>query len=149
MTLKTNRLRDAITFALTVSVVAASGAGTAFAQDSNDGEKATEQLDRIEITGSRIRQVDAETAAPVVTITRAEIEKQGFQSVSDILQNISAMGAPPLTRAQPLSAGEAAGGTFISLRNLGAQRTVVWASPPQAWPTPRPYRRLRWSVSKF
>ena len=125
MTLKTNRLRDAITFALTVSVVAAAGAGAAFAQDRNDGEEATEQLDRIEITGSRIRQVDAETAAPVVTITRAEIEKQGFQSVSDILQNISAMGAPPLTRAQPLSAGEAAGGTFISLRNLGAQRTLV------------------------
>jgi iron complex outermembrane recepter protein len=125
MILRTNRLRDAIAFALTVSVVAVAGTGSAFAQDTKDADDATQQLDRIEVTGSRIRQIDSETAAPVVTITRAEIEKQGFQSVSDILQNISAMGAPPLTRAQPLSAGEAAGGTFISLRNLGAQRTLV------------------------
>ncbi len=125
MVLKTNRLRDAIAYALTASVVAVAGTGTAFAQAKNDNADATQDLDRIEITGSRIKQIDAETAAPVVTITRAEIEQQGFQSVSDILQNISAMGAPPLTRAQPLSAGEAAGGTFISLRNLGAQRTLV------------------------
>jgi iron complex outermembrane receptor protein len=69
--------------------------------------------------------VDTETAQPVLTITRADIEKQGFQSVADILQNISATGAPPISRAQPLSSGENVGGTFISLRNLGAQRTLV------------------------
>ena len=30
-----------------------------------------------------------------------------------------------LSRASPLSSGESAGGTFISLRNLGAARTLV------------------------
>lgn len=124
MALKTYRLQDAIRSALAVSAIAAIGTGQAFAQASDPSDD-VEELERIEITGTRIRQVDVETAAPVLTITRAEIEKQGFQSVSDILQNISAMGAPPLTRAQPLSAGEVAGGTFISLRNLGAQRTLV------------------------
>ncbi len=124
MALKTHRLRDAICFALAAGAIVAVGAGNAFAQTTEPSGKA-EELERIEVTGTRIRQVDVETAAPVLTITRAEIEKQGFQSVSDILQNISAMGAPPLTRAQPLSAGEVAGGTFISLRNLGAQRTLV------------------------
>jgi iron complex outermembrane recepter protein len=124
MALKTHRLRDAICFALAAGAIVAVGAGNAFAQSSEPSDK-PEELERIEITGTRIRQVDVETAAPVLIITRAEIDKQGFQSVADILQNISAMGAPPLTRAQPLSAGEAAGGTFISLRNLGAQRTLV------------------------
>jgi iron complex outermembrane receptor protein len=124
MALKTHRLRDAICFALAAGAIVAVGAGNAFAQSSELSDKA-EELERIEVTGTRIRQVDVETASPVLTITRAEIEKQGFQSVSDILQNISAMGAPPLTRAQPLFAGEVAGGTFISLRNLGAQRTLV------------------------
>jgi iron complex outermembrane recepter protein len=82
-------------------------------------------LERVEVTGSRIRQVDIESAAPVLTITRADIEKQGFQSVADILQNISAVGAPAITRAQPLSAGENVGGQFISMRNLGTTRTLI------------------------
>ncbi|MDH5822143.1 TonB-dependent receptor [Luteimonas sp. RD2P54] len=82
-------------------------------------------LDRIEVTGSRIRQVDIETAQPVLSISRQDIENQGFQSVADILQNITAAGTPPLSRAAPLGAGEAAGGQAIDLRNLGAQRTLV------------------------
>lgn len=98
------------------------GTGTAFAQQAQ-GDATT--LDRIEVTGTRIRQVDTETAQPVFTLSRADIEKQGFQSVSDILQNISAMGPPTISRASPLSAGEIAGGTYISMRNLGAQRTLV------------------------
>ena len=69
--------------------------------------------------------MDTETAQPVTFITRQDIERQGFQSVADILQNISSTGTPPISRAAPLSSGEIAGGTFISLRNLGAQRTLV------------------------
>jgi iron complex outermembrane receptor protein len=83
------------------------------------------ELERIEVTGSRIRRVDVETSQPVLTITREEIEQQGFQSITDILQNLAAMGNPPLSRASPLSAGEAAGGQFISLRDLGSNRTLV------------------------
>ncbi|CAN7192253.1 TonB-dependent receptor [Pseudoxanthomonas sp. LjRoot143] len=123
MNCKTTKLRDAISFALTVGAVSAVGTGTVFAQESGTTETTT--LDRIEVTGSRIRQVDVENAAPVLTISRADIEKQGFQSVADILQNISAVGAPAISRAQPLSAGENVGGQFISMRNLGATRTLI------------------------
>ncbi|MGH8077524.1 MAG: TonB-dependent receptor plug domain-containing protein, partial [Lysobacter sp.] len=124
MTLKTTKLRDAINFALAVGATTVVGMGSALAQDAAATPDPT-TLDRIEVTGSRIRQVDLETAQPVLTITRQDIEKQGFQSVGDILQNISAVGTPPLSRASPLSSGELAGGTFISLRNLGAQRTLT------------------------
>lgn len=82
-------------------------------------------LDRVEVTGSRIRQVDVETAQPVLMISRADIENQGFNSVADILQNISAAGSPPFSRSSPLTANQEAGGSYISLRNLGAQRTLV------------------------
>ena len=81
--------------------------------------------ERVEITGSRIRQADIETAQPVLTINRQEIEKQGFQSVADILQNITGTGAPPISRAAPLSSGENVGGSYISMRNVGAARTLV------------------------
>lgn len=123
MSFKSNRLRDAVLLALVIG----SSAGLAQAQDATTSkeESKAKTLDTLVVTGSRIRQVDVETSQPVTFITREEIEKQGFQSVADILQNITATGTPPLSRASPLSAGEAAGGTFISLRNLGAARTLV------------------------
>ncbi|RPE80955.1 TonB-dependent receptor domain-containing protein [Vulcaniibacterium tengchongense] len=122
MSLKTTQLREAIAFALAVSATAAVGTGAAIAQEA---EQETTTLDRIEVTGTRIRQVDLETAQPVLQITREDIEKQGFQSVGDILQNISATGTPPISRVAPLSSGENVGGTYISMRNLGAARTLV------------------------
>ncbi|MEO8010158.1 MAG: TonB-dependent receptor [Dokdonella sp.] len=120
-----NKLLSAVRHALYAGVAsAATVAAPAFAQGGTS-EVGSEQLETVVVTGSRIRQVLLETERPVLTITRADIEKQGFQSVADILQNISAVGSPPLSRASPLSAGENAGGTFISLRNLGAARTLV------------------------
>lgn len=84
------------------------------------------ELEQIVVTGSRIRRAaETETTQPVSVISREDIENQGFQSVADILQNTTATGTPPLSRASPLSAGEAAGGTYISLRNLGAARTLI------------------------
>ncbi|AWH44204.1 TonB-dependent receptor [Stenotrophomonas sp. ZAC14A_NAIMI4_1] len=118
MTSRTTVLGKAIRHALIVGTVTI--ALPAFAQDG-----APTTLDRIEITGSRIRQVDVENANPVLAISRTDIERQGFSSVSDILQNVTAMGSPAISRANVLSAGENAGGTYIDMRNLGAQRTLV------------------------
>ncbi len=101
---------------------AAAPATVVFAQD--EGEN-TRTLDRIEVTGSRIRQVDIETAQPVLSISREDIESKGFSSVSDILQNLTSAGQTAISRSAPLSAGENAGGYYISLRNLGASRTLI------------------------
>ncbi len=124
MNLKTTTLRDAITFALAVGSTALVGTTAAFAQEATQDQGAT-TLDRIEVTGSRIRQVDIETAAPVLSISRDDIEKQGFSSVADILQNITAVGSPAISRTSPLSSGEAVGGQYIDLRNLGPNRTLI------------------------
>jgi iron complex outermembrane receptor protein len=120
MNFKTNQLRDAVVLAL---VASAGTAGTAYAQDA--AKSGATNLDRIEVTGSRIRQVDVETAQPVLTISRDQIEGQGFSTVADILQNISATGSPTFSRASPLTSNQEAGGQYIDLRNLGAQRTLV------------------------
>ena len=123
MTLKTTKLRDAITFALAAGITTIAGTGAAFAQETA-AEPAT-TLDRIQVTGSRIRQVDVETAQPVVTIGREEIQAGGFNTVADILQNIPSAGSPTFSRTSPLTANQEAGGQYIDLRNLGAQRTLV------------------------
>ena len=120
MNCKSNKLRDAVVLALVAG--AAGSTASAFAQEASS---APTNLDRIEVTGSRIRQVDVETAQPVVTISRQDIQNQGFSTVADILQNLSAAGSPSFSRASPLTSNQEAGGQYIDLRNLGAQRTLV------------------------
>ncbi|WP_445146297.1 TonB-dependent receptor plug domain-containing protein [Dyella sp. Tek66A03] len=102
-------------------------AGTAFAQESGSQANAehAKKLEMVTVTGSRIPRVDVETAQPVVIINRAQIENQGFTSVADILQNLTEVGTPPISRAQALSSGENVGGSYVDLRNLGAERTLV------------------------
>ena len=78
-------------------------------------------LDRIEVTGSRIRSVDVETSQPVLVVTRQDIEKQGLTSVADVLKRISVNGATMNTTIN--NGGD--GSATVNLRNLGADRTLV------------------------
>lgn len=123
MTLKTTKLRDAIAFSL-VAGTAMAGSPAAFAQDAQGGSGAT-TLDRIEVTGSRIRQASVETAQPVVVLSRETIENMGVTSVADILQNLTSAGSPAISRGDVLASGENVGGYYIDLRNLGASRTLI------------------------
>jgi iron complex outermembrane recepter protein len=126
MTFKTTKLRDAISMALAVSATALMGTGAAFAQDAPaSGDQQATTLDRIEVTGSRIPRAEIENEQPIITVTRAQIEQQGFSSVADILQNLTSAGSPAISRADALASGEDVGGYYIDLRNLGAQRTLI------------------------
>jgi iron complex outermembrane receptor protein len=125
MTFKTTKLRDAISMALAVSATALAGTGVAFAQDATSSDQQATTLDRIEVTGSRIPRAEIENEQPIITVTREQIEKQGFSSVADILQNLTSAGSPAISRADALASGESVGGYYIDLRNLGANRTLV------------------------
>ena len=78
-------------------------------------------LDRIEVTGSRIKRTDVETSQPVFTLNRDEIQAQGLTSVGDVIQNLTANGSTLNTTFNNGGNGE----TRVSLRNLGSQRTLV------------------------
>jgi iron complex outermembrane receptor protein len=121
MTLKTTKLRDAISFALAVGAIA--GSGAAFAQDAAAPETPTD-IDRITVTGSRIRQVDAETSSPILTMDREQIEATGLTSVGDVLFNITASDGGALRNITTGTNGSD-GTQQISLRGLGATRTLV------------------------
>lgn len=110
---------------LSVGVALALAAGVAAAQEATAPDQGATTLDRIEVTGTRIRQVDVETAQPVFIMSREDIERQGFQSVADILQSLPVVGTPPISRASPLSSGENIGGQYVQMRNLTANRTLV------------------------
>jgi outer membrane receptor protein involved in Fe transport len=80
-------------------------------------------LDRIEVTGSRIRRVDAENASPVITVDRAAIEKTGKLTIGDLVQelpNIAGAATNPT-----VNNGGGTGASTVDLRGLGSQRTLI------------------------
>jgi iron complex outermembrane recepter protein len=78
---------------------------------------------RIEVTGSRIKRVDAETAAPVQIVTREQIEKSGATSIAQVLKGLPANNSGSFDENAVASFTPGAAG--VSLRGLGAQATLV------------------------
>ncbi len=102
---------------LAFSGTAAMVGSPAFAQ------QATQELQRVTVTGSNIARTDTETASPVEIVTRADIEKSGKASLAEVILGLNANsnGAVPLS----FGVGFAAGASGVSLRGLGANSTLV------------------------
>ena len=85
--------------------------------------QAQQTLERVEITGSSIRRIDAESALPVQIIKREAIERSGYTSTVDLLKNLPAlMGGT----AESGSVGlESYGFAGASIHNIGETRTLV------------------------
>ena len=108
------------TLALSVGAGIAALAGQSQAQDAQ-GQEDPADLDRITVTGSRIKRTDVETSQPVFSLAREDIQAQGLTSVGDVIQNITANGSTLNTTFNNGGNGE----TRVSLRNLGSNRTLV------------------------
>lgn len=113
----TSRLAHAVASIIGTSVVA----GAAWAQST---PAPAPKLERIEVTGSNIRRVDAESTAPIQVITADEIRRSGKQTVTELLRELpvnAAGGLTELTGSGSFSQGAAA----VSLRGLGSTATLV------------------------
>ncbi len=85
----------------------------------------TRQLEKVEVTGSSIKRIDGETAAPVQVLKRGDIERTGATNVEQLMRSISAMVSSNST-AVASAAGETSGGiSTISMRGLTAERTLI------------------------
>jgi iron complex outermembrane receptor protein len=88
-------------------------------------EAQTAPVARVEVTGSRIRQVDLETAQPIQVMTQEQIQKSGRVTVGDILNQLTSAGTPDFSRGNALGSDREQGGQYINMRNLGANRLLV------------------------
>ena len=86
---------------------------------------ADENVERIMVTGSRISQMDLETASPVTRISAEQIALSGISSVEELLQEVTATAgaAGNATNAYWTSNGYAT--AQVNLRGLGIKRTLV------------------------
>jgi iron complex outermembrane receptor protein len=80
-------------------------------------------LGAIEVTGSRLRRVDTETASPVYTIDRSTIESRGIATLGQLLQEIPSISGAA-TNPQ-VNNGGGDGASTVSLRGLGSERTLA------------------------
>ncbi len=100
---------------------AADQAATATTTAADANSTSTAQLGKIEVTGTRIKRTDVETAQPVSIVTQSQIKASGLTSIGDVLQQVSSFGV-----SQNTNFNNAGNGTSqLSLRNLQANRLLV------------------------
>ncbi len=124
--MNSNQISKAVRLALVAGAavgvtVAAPAAFAADATTDATNQNNTAQLGKIEVTGTRIKRTDVETAQPVNVITSAQLKATGLTSIGDILQTVTQAGSALNTTFN--NGGN--GSTNIDLRNLGANRVLV------------------------
>ena len=81
-----NKVSKAVRLAIAFGAVStAAFSANTFAAD----EEGAEEVERIEVTGSRIKRTDMEKASPVSVIVAAAISAAGVQNIGDLLRNTS------------------------------------------------------------
>lgn len=118
-------LAVAVSLCLLLAVPALAGA--------QDAARSTTELDRVEVTGSRIKRAEMEGQVPIQTLTRSEIERTGLNSIGEVLQQLTGSGSALNAKFNssgnfgfpPDGSGVGAGSAQVDLRHLGAKRVLV------------------------
>jgi len=81
--------------------------------------------ERVEVTGSRIRSLNADSPSPVQVLTSEDIQSSGAVTLQDLLLKNPTMGSPAISRTNSNFSTSSAGVAVVDLRNLGTSRTLV------------------------
>lgn len=98
--------------------VAGFASNIAFAADESNVK-----VEKIEVTGSRIKRISAETASPVTVIGREQIERSGKATVAEVLKTIASN--PGGSYDESFSNSFAPGAAGVGLRGLGQKSTLT------------------------
>ena len=107
-----------------VRLICSAGAiGALLAVPAHAQQEAEQSMQRVVVTGSAIKRIDAETAVPVTVIKMDELKKQGFSTVEQVMSNLAPVQASQGTsQVVGLSTG---GASFADMRGIGANKTLV------------------------
>ncbi len=113
--------KGVLTKAVRLAILAGAATATLTTTNVNAAEE-NEKVERIQVTGSRIKRTDLETANPITSISADDLSKQGFTNVQDALENLSSTTGAITTQSVH---GFTPAATAISLRGAGANRTLT------------------------
>lgn len=113
-----NKLSKAVRLAIAFGAVSA----TAFtASVSAAEEEEVAKVERIEVTGSRIKRTDMETATPVTVFSELEIKNTGAITVAEFLRTNASTGG--FNESETLS--QAAGASATGVKGFGDEYTLI------------------------
>ena len=93
---------------------------------------APQQLEAYEVTGSRVKRLDYETVAPVVTFSAAAIEDKGYATFGEFMQSLpynNSTGVSEFTTGAFIT-----GAATINPRGLGSNRVLSLVNGRRAIP---------------
>jgi iron complex outermembrane recepter protein len=99
--------------------------GGVFAASGAFAQTDPQKIEKIEITGSSIKRIDAESALPVTVIKREDIEKLGATSAAEIIERISSNNGQGYNISNAIGDAARPGFAGASLRGLGSTNTLV------------------------
>jgi outer membrane receptor for ferrienterochelin and colicin len=114
--------------------VAASAAAQAPASSS------VQQLDAVQVTGSRIPRAQVEGPAPITVINAEQIRSSGFTSVPDVLRAMTQNGGETQSQQSSSGADFSPGAQQVDLRGLGPNHTLVLVNGRRIADFPMPFK---------
>jgi outer membrane receptor protein involved in Fe transport len=114
--------------------VAASAAAQAPASSS------VQQLDAVQVTGSRIPRAQVEGPAPITVINAEQIRSSGFTSVPDVLRAMTQNGGETQSQQSSNGADFSPGAQQVDLRGLGPNHTLVLVNGRRIADFPMPFK---------
>ncbi|MDH0864965.1 TonB-dependent receptor [Mitsuaria sp. GD03876] len=100
-----------------IAIASTLACGVAAAQES-------QQLERVEVTGSNIRRTAAEGTSPIDRITAAEIRASGAKTALELMKMVPAVGTDGFNDT-PAQNGFSRGVATVSLRGLSSTSTLI------------------------
>ena len=108
--------------AIRLAMMFGAGAAAAISAPTFAADEGADEIEKIEVTGSRIKRSDLEGASPVTVITAADMKIEGNLTVADALRNSNLNSFGSFSERSGSSAQSQA---TIDLRGAGSERTLV------------------------
>ena len=140
-----SKVYKAMMLAMLTSAAVVSNHAYAFQQEEQQQEEqqeqeaAEEEVERIAVTGSRIKRTDVEGAAPVVVIGAEDIKNRGFTTAFDALKNLSQNTGTIQGDEFGSQGGFTPNAQTISLRGLAPGQALILLNGRRLSENPTPY----------
>ena len=102
-----------------------------------DADDEVVSLEKVVVTGSRIKRTQQEGALPLLVITKEDIDNSGFRNVTEALQSIPS--ANQYTQNESLTNNFTPNANELDLRNLGPGRVLYLINGRRTADYPIPY----------
>lgn len=89
------------------------------------GQEKEEAVEKITVTGSRIKSPELSSASPLQIYNASDIDAAGIVNIQELLLENPTFGTPAISRTNSNFSTASAGAATVDLRNLNTSRTLV------------------------